>query len=338
MIPKKLYQGNLLKEGVKIDDYTLHPYLPAQNLVEAVKLAQILQRPLLVKGEPGCGKSRLAEAVAYELHGPKFKKYYFEWNIKSASKAQDGLYVINNLQRLSDANIKAEKQSANLDITLPKDADGSFMDTGNYIELGVLGRAFLLTNRDELDIPPVILIDEIDKADIDFPNDLLLELDRMEFPIPEVKDANGSPIVIRANKNLRPLFIITSNDEKPLPPAFLRRCLFHYIDFKEIRLQEIVEARFGALKKEGKIIPEAVEAFKNWRQKILDKGVSNKTISTSELLDWMYLVNHHVIEEKGEKPTMKADGQPPYYQALLKDLESLQLFAQPTPSPKPDKP
>lgn len=338
MIPKKIYQGDQLKEKVTIEDYTLHPYLPAPNLVEAVRLAQVLQRPLLVKGEPGCGKSRLAEAVAYELHGPAFRKYYFEWNIKSASKAQDGLYVINNLQRLSDANIKAEKQSANLDISLPKNPDGSYRDAGNYIELGVLGKAFLLTQRGELDIPPVILIDEIDKADIDFPNDLLLELDRMEFPIPEVKDANGSPIVIRANKNLRPLFIITSNDEKPLPPAFLRRCLFHYIDFKEIRLQEIVEARFGDLKKEGEIIPEAVEAFKNWRQKILDKGVSNKTISTSELLDWMYLLNHHVTIDKKGKPLMKADGQPPFYQALLKDLESLQLFAKPASSPTPDKP
>jgi MoxR-like ATPase len=338
MIPKKLYEGNQLKNEVKTDDFTLYPYLPAQNLVEAVKLAQVLQRPLLVKGEPGCGKSRLAEAVAYELHGENFKKYYFEWNIKSASKAQDGLYVINNLQRLSDANIRSERKSASLEIKLNKETDGTYKSTGNYIELGVLGQAFLLANRAELDIPPVILIDEIDKADIDFPNDLLLELDRMEFSIPEVKDRDRKPITIKADKDRRPLFIITSNDEKPLPPAFLRRCLFHYIDFKEIRLQEIVEARFGDLKKEGKIIPEAVEAFKNWRQKILDKGVSNKTISTSELLDWMYLVNHHVTINKREKPPMKADGQPPFYQALLKDLESLQLFAQPTPVPLPDKP
>ncbi|MCS3802124.1 AAA family ATPase [Niastella sp. OAS944] len=319
----KLYKGNALrtKSDIKERELDVETYLPSIDLVKAVNMAQILKRPLLVKGEPGCGKSRLAEAIAAELFGKEFRNYYFEWNVKSASKAQDGLYTINNLQRLSDANIKyQEGDKPDLDIKLHIDENGQ--TKGNYIELGYLGKAFIMSNQKGLIAPPVVLIDEIDKADIDFPNDLLLELDRMEFQIPEIS-INGKPLVISANKDMRPLFIITSNDEKPLPAAFLRRCLFHYIDFKEIALTDIVRSKFPML--EPMLVEESVGAFKSWREKIANKGTTNKNISTSELLDWIRLIDHYV--KPGENLALDHDVRPPYYQALLKDVESIQLFA-----------
>lgn len=306
------------------------PYLPSPSLVKAVQLAQILQRPLLVKGEPGCGKSRLAEAVAAELfggqYGAKFEDYYFEWNIKSSSRAQDGLYVIDNLQRLADANIKG-KDKTDLSVGLDKDKKtGRYLPKGNYIEFGVLGEAFLLSQDPDLKNPPVVLIDEIDKADIDFPNDLLLEMDRMQFRIPEIK-VDGKPLTIEANKDLRPLFIITSNDEKALPPAFLRRCLFHYIEFSEIKLNEIVAARFPDLAKEPGLVDKTVDAFKSWRKRIADKGTGNTNISTSELLDWVKLIDHY--RHLGTVDTdFKPDELPLYHQALLKDAELIRLFVQ----------
>jgi MoxR-like ATPase len=324
-----LYSGKklLTKEAGAILD--IQPYLPSDNLVEAVKLAQLLQRPLLVKGEPGCGKSRLAEAVAAELHGEKygknFTKYSFEWNVKSNSKAQDGLYVIDNLQRLSDANIQ-RKDKTELQIKLERE-NGVYKKQGDYVSLGELGKAFQLSNQPDLKSPPVILIDEIDKADIDFPNDLLLELDRMEFIIPGAKNEDGEEVKIKANKKQRPLVIITSNDEKPLPPAFLRRCLFHYIDFKEIKLQEIVESIFPILK-ENNQAEIAVAGFKGWRKKIEDKGTSNRHVSTGELLDWIKFINRDA-ENGNWVQKFDADKTPPYYQALLKDIESIQVFADP---------
>ncbi|PTS98630.1 MoxR family ATPase [Pedobacter sp. HMWF019] len=324
----KLFQGNTLTSKKESNKFHIDPYLPSPNLVKAVQLAQILQRPLLIKGEPGCGKSRLAEAIAAELHGKNFKDYYFEWNVKSTSKAQEGLYAIDHLKRLSDANMKWEADQ-NLEITLPKDISGNYLSKGNYIELGELGKAFLATNNLNTKIPPVVLIDEIDKADIDFPNDLLLELDRMEFKIAEAKDGEHG-ITIRANKDLKPLFIITSNDEKPLPAAFLRRCLFHYIDFSEIKLKEIVESKFPELAQNGNVIADAVDAFKYWRLKIEEKATSPKNISTSELLDWVKLIDHYHREE-GIKFTKEEF--PPYHQALLKDIDSIQLFAKPTTGP-----
>jgi MoxR-like ATPase len=324
----KLYTGNSLTTKTDSDKLGIDPYLPSNTLIKAVQLAQILQRPLLVKGEPGCGKSRLAEAVAAELHGENFRNYYFEWNVKSTSKAQDGLYRIDNLQRLSDANFKGDKKQ-NLEITLPTDKVGNYLSKGNYIELGELGKAFQLSNTAGLAISPVVLIDEIDKADIDFPNDLLLELDRMEFTISEAKDNNGSAITIKANKALRPLFIITSNDEKPLPPAFLRRCMFHYIDFSDVQLEKIVLSKYPDLNEQNGLVKNAVDTFVYWRKKIAEKGTGNKNISTSELLDWIKLINHY---QKLETTTIefKQDELPPYHQALLKDVESMQVFAKNT--------
>ncbi len=325
----QLYNGNALLTKEASDKLGVDTYLPAPNLVKAVQMAQILKRPLLVKGEPGCGKSRLAEAVAAELFGAGFSDHYFEWNVKSASKAQDGLYTINKLQRLSDANIRnndnPEAKKIDLDIKLPKDENGTYKTRGNYIDLGYLGKAFVLSQQPGLKAPPVVLIDEIDKADIDFPNDLLVELDRMEFQIPEIIEDN-KPVVIRANKEMRPLFIITSNDEKPLPAAFLRRCLFHYIEFSEINLAEIVHSKFPGLNAlKPALVPESITAFTAWRKKITDKGTSNKNISTSELLDWIRLINYYV--ERNEDPVINVNERPEYYQALLKDVESIKVFA-----------
>ena len=317
----QLYQGHSTAKKEQADPLGIETYLPSDSLIKAVQLAQILRRPLLVKGEPGCGKSRLAEAVAAELFGLRFREYYFEWNIKSSSKAQDGLYLINNLQRLSDANFKTEDRQS-LSISLFKDKQGRYHPHGKYIDLGVLGQAFLLSQNNTLPAPPVVLIDEIDKADIDFPNDLLLELDRMEFEIPEIIE-DGAPLRIKAN--LRPLFIITSNDEKPLPPAFLRRCLFHYIEFRDIRLTEIVRSKFPLLAATPPIIDDAIKAFTEWRKKIAEKGTSSKNITTGELLDWVRLIDYYVA--RGEKPVLNPNALPEYHQALLKDPESIKIFA-----------
>jgi MoxR-like ATPase len=331
----KFYTGKKFLKKSHSDKMGIDPYIPSASLVEAVKLAQILQRPLLVKGEPGCGKSRLAQAVAAELHGKKFNDFYFEWNVKSTSKAVDGLYSINNLQRLSDANIRTENtsdkknSSSNIDLTirLVHDKNGVYNTKGKYVELGELGKAFQQSFTKNLAAPPVVLIDEIDKADIDFPNDLLLELDRMEFTIPEARNENNKAVTIAANKTMRPVIIITSNDEKALPGAFLRRCLFHFIDFKEIQLEQIVESKFPSLAKEKGLIKKAVNAFRGWRKKIEEKGTSNKLISTGELLNWVELVDHY-IKLKTFKYDLNENTLPPYHQALLKDVESIQAFAE----------
>ncbi len=327
-----MYEGVALNyekeaDGIRQSDKP-DPYLPGPALIKAVQLAQILQRPLLLKGEPGCGKSRLAEAVAYELFGDSFRDYYFQWHVKSSSKAQDGLFTIDYLKRMSNANIK--NGNKNVDIRLAKDDNGNYKDKSEYVTLGELGKAFQLTQRmseKSFSSPPVILIDEIDKADIDFPNDLLLELDKMEFTIPEAKDENGDPVQIKANPKFRPLIFITSNDEKTLPPAFLRRCLFHYIDFKEIPLKEIVKTNYARLPAE--FISDAVDQFISWREKIDKTGISNKNITTSELLDWIKIINYyHDTEHK--VPEFVKNEMPPYYSALLKDPESIKLFVSPS--------
>jgi MoxR-like ATPase len=320
----KLYKGTALRTKTDAEAFELEPYLPSDNLVVAVQLAQKLQRPLLVKGEPGCGKSRLAEAIAAELHGTDYRKYYFEWNIKSTSKAIDGLYNIDYLQRLRDANFKDKKED--LEIKLEQDENMQYEEQGHYVSLQELGRAFRATQTPGLNFPPVVLIDEIDKADIDFPNDLLLELDRMEFKIPEAKNENKKTVVIKALQNLKPIVIVTSNDEKPLPPAFLRRCLFYYIEFSEIKLADIVAARFPELSGNTNFsMATVVKRFIEMRQMIADRGITPKNISTSELLDWISLLEFDV--NAGE--TIDLQGTlPRNYPALVKDRETKQLFAQ----------
>ncbi|MCC8193313.1 MAG: MoxR family ATPase [Deltaproteobacteria bacterium] len=222
-------------------------YVASPELVNSVNIAMALQKPLLIKGEPGTGKTMLAQSIATALG-----RELLIWSIKSTTKAQDGLYVYDAVQRLYDSQFGSHGVD----------------DIAKYIKLGKLGEAF---SRDE---QVILLIDEIDKADLEFPNDLLWELDQMEFYIPETKET------VKA-KN-RPVVIITSNAEKELPDAFLRRCIFHYIEFPDQALmEEIVRVHFPEV--EDHLLSQAIDAFYQLR----DMYAIQKKPSTSELLDWV---------------------------------------------------
>ncbi len=255
-------------------------YVAAPELLASVNIAAALEKPLLVKGEPGTGKTMLAQAVADAL-GLEL----LIWSIKSTTKAQDGLYVYDTVQRLYDSQFGADVS-----------------DIGKYIKLGKLGEAFRRTER------CVLLIDEIDKADIEFPNDLLWELDRMEFYIPETKETVKAAV--------RPLVIITSNAEKELPDAFLRRCVFHYIDFPDAEMMErIVRAHFERL--DDRLLKQALESFYAIRAL---RGLQKKP-STSELIDWVQAL------QIGGIPAGRIEKEMPFAGVLLKkneDLDTLQ--------------
>jgi MoxR-like ATPase len=263
-------------------------YVATDDLKVAVNAAVILGRPLLVKGEPGTGKTQLALEVARSLERP-----LYEWHIKSTSKAQQGLYDYDAVSRLRDSQLGRE----------------GVQDIGNYIVKGRLWEAF------DCDTQPVLLIDEIDKADIEFPNDLLRELDRMEFYVYETR------AVIRARH--RPIVIITSNNEMELPDAFLRRCFFHYIRFPDAATMErIVRVHYPTLKQE--LLTEALNAFFRVRE---TPGLKKKP-STSELIDWLKLLLAEDID-----PAVLASGDekkliPPLYGALLKNEQDVHLFEQ----------
>ncbi|MBD2592836.1 MoxR family ATPase [Nostoc spongiaeforme FACHB-130] len=272
------YTGEVQPQPGEQDPQTgqlLYPYLPSPKLVEAVNLAIALERPLLLKGEPGCGKTKLARAVAYELGLP-----YEAWYIKSTSRAKDGLYTYDAVGRLRDAQLAAAKIDAEA-TSKAKDADA-------YVEWGALGRAF---NNEQ---KTVLLIDEIDKADIDFPNDLLLELDEKRFEVTEVKQ--NSPIK-QIQAKATPIVFITSNDEKDLPDAFLRRCLFHYVKFPEReQLIKIVKAHFPVSTVE--VLDTIIDRFLELREEMRrDKGEVGKKVSTSELMDWVRILSHHPDDE-----------------------------------------
>ncbi len=267
----------------------LHPYLPSEELVNAVNLTIFLEkRPLLIKGEPGSGKTRLARHVAYELGLP-----YFEWHIKSTSRARDGFYTYDAVRRLHDA------QLARIDAQAKAKVD----DLNVYIKFGELGQAYQQARR------AVVLIDEIDKADIDFPNDLLLELDQQRFIIEEIGQ------VIEAQQP--PIVFITSNDEKDLPDAFLRRCLFHYIEFPTPKLlAAIVKAHFPASAEP--VVQAVIDRFLQLRQQMeQQKGKAGKKVSTSELLDWFAVLRRHPEDEV----LTELKGQLPFPEVMLKSWE-----------------
>ena len=261
-------------------------YVATDDLKVAVNAAITLERPLLVKGEPGTGKTVLALEVAKSLNAP-----LIEWHVKSTTKAMQGLYEYDAVSRLRDSQLGDER----------------VRDIRNYIKRGKLWDAFVAEER------PVLLIDEIDKADIEFPNDLLLELDRMEFFVYELRKT------ISAKQ--RPIVMITSNNEKELPDAFLRRCFFHYIKFPDAdTMAEIIEVHFPGLK--GRLVQEAMGVFYDMREV---PGLKKKP-STSELLDWIkLLLNEDIAPEMlREKDPRKLI--PPLAGALIKNEQDVHLF------------
>ncbi len=278
------YTGSSLQEPAVItytdrdgkqQSETIPPYIPASELLHVVELMRILKRPLLIKGAPGSGKTRLSKALAYELYGKDYRNYYFEWNIKSTSKAKDGLYTFDYLERLRDAQ------------------DKKVLHPEKYVRKGPLGKAFEASTAET---PAIVLIDEIDKADIDFPNDLLLELDQLRYEIEEIAPDMENQLARVQRAEYPPIIFITSNEEKELPPAFLRRCLFFYIEFPgKADLENIVQANFPFLKNEA--VKSAVSRFDNLRNEMKKHPNTEKEVSTSELLDWMRAIAHF-FEEK----------------------------------------
>ena len=263
-------------------------YIATDDLMMAVNAAVTLERPILVKGEPGTGKTQLAIEVARSLGKP-----LHEWHIKSTTKAQQGLYEYDAVARLRDSQL----------------GDDRVHDIANYIVRGKIWEAF------ESDEQPVLLIDEIDKADIEFPNDLLRELDRMEFYVYETKQ------LIEAKH--RPIIVITSNNEKELPDAFLRRCFFHYIKFPDKEtMADIVNVHFPNLKKE--LLSQALNAF----YKVRDVRGLKKKPSTSELLDWIKLLLAEEIPVEALRSGDTRSAIPPLYGALLKNEQDVHLFEQ----------
>jgi MoxR-like ATPase len=261
-------------------------YVATDDLKLAVNAALALERPLLVKGEPGTGKTMLAEEVARSLGRP-----LLQWHVKSTTKAQQGLYEYDAVSRLRDSQLGAP----------------SVGDIAHYIRRGVLWDAF------ESDVPAVVLIDEIDKADIEFPNDLLRELDRMEFHVYET----GQDVRARH----RPLVVITSNNEKELPDAFLRRCFFHYIRFPDKEtMMRIVDVHYPGLKKA--LLGEALDAFFSLREV---PGLKKRP-STSELLDWLKLLLAEDIPPEALRSQDRKAFLPPLHGALLKNEQDVHLF------------
>ena len=261
-------------------------YIATDGLIEAVNASITLEKPLLIKGEPGTGKTKLAEEIAL-----KFNTEIIKWNIKSTTKAHQGLYEYDAVSRLRDSQLGDDKVN----------------NVANYIKRGVLWHSFVSKKK------PVLLIDEIDKADIEFPNDLLQELDSMEFFVYETGE------FIKAKQ--RPIVIITSNNEKDLPDAFLRRCFFHYINFPDMStLEQIIKVHYPDIKKN--LVNASIKSFLSVR----DIAGIKKKPSTSELLDWLKLILADDIEAQDLIKKNNKNILPPLYGALLKNEADVELF------------
>ena len=261
-------------------------YIADDALMASVNAALVLERPLLVKGEPGTGKTMLAHAVAEALGRP-----LLSWHVKSTTRAEEGLYTYDVVQRLNDSRF----------------GDADVSDIRSYIRLGPVGRAF------SADEPVVLLIDEVDKADIEFPNDLLVELDKMEFFVYETGET------IKAKH--RPVIIITSNNEKELPDAFLRRCFFHFINFPDRdTMRQIIDVHYPSIKQD--LVQEALEVFFELRA---IPGLKKKP-STSELIDWLKLLMADDIPDEVLKNRDQSKAIPPLYGALVKNEQDVQLL------------
>lgn len=319
------------KDGVRDANQRIYyPYLPSGDLIEAVNLAIALERPLLLEGEPGCGKTRLAAAVVYEftdkhLQGQTNEKGekkwwdYYIWNIKSTTRARDGLYTYDAVARLRDAQLMGT-QPQQLEEFLGKEETDRLkqrlQDKKNYREFGALGQAL-----QEHPYRPILLIDEIDKADSDFANDLLLELEELRFEIPETRESFPTP-------KHKPIIFITSNREKPLPEPFLRRCLYFFVNFPDsTRLENIIDKRFGQLAEEKEtLVKKAVNRFYEIRQ-LLKNIPGSRPPGTSEFIEFLTALLNREDVEQALKDLENLSKRSPLLGTLLKtqqDQESYQ--------------
>ncbi len=315
------------KEGVKdLNQRVYFPYLPSDDLKEAVNLAIALQRPLLLEGEPGCGKTRLARAVAYEFTHKYLQKDqqgqqewwdYYIWNVKSTTRARDGLYTYDAVARLRDAQLMGTNPQqlrefiGNIETAQLK---RRLQDKKNYREFGALGNAL-----QEHPYRPILLIDEIDKADSDFANDLLLELEELRFEIPETGESFPTP-------EHKPIIFITSNREKPLPEPFLRRCLYFFVEFpKREKLREIINAQFKKLENKEEIIEQAINRFEDIRR-LLEGKPGSRPPGTSEFLEFLTTLLNRENVDNALKDLNDLSEKLPLLGTLLKTKQDQELY------------
>jgi MoxR-like ATPase len=300
---KPLYQPKIAGSHCSSSGRTYRPYFPTYELQEAVNLAIALERPLLIEGEPGCGKTRLAESIVYEFSRkylnnnaePKKNWWFFrEWNVKSVGRAQDGLYTFDAVGRLRDAQLVGsgiEQIQAWLGDENKEELNklkSRLTSKDGYLKFGPLGDALKQTDC----LRPIVLIDEIDKADSDFPNDLLRELDRLQFTVVEIDKNYPEQLKIK------PIVIITSNRERPLPEPFLRRCLYFRLEFPETKqLEEIILGRFPKIKKE--FMKLVINHFKEIREIFADEPGA-KPPGTSEILDFITVLQNRSVKDVRE--------------------------------------